>query len=83
MCDVFHTAEKASTTVTIVKVHNGNCQRIEGIEVGEGDVDFKVLSSNLDKYNKNTMFLPEVWQGHKNSGEGIWKALEYLEGVGF
>jgi len=35
VCDVFHTAEKASTTVTIVKVHNGNCQRIEGIEVGD------------------------------------------------
>jgi sialic acid synthase SpsE/sugar phosphate isomerase/epimerase len=55
----------------------------EGIEVGGGDVDFELLSSKLDKYNKNTMFLPEVWQGHKNSGEGFWKALEFLEGVGF
>ena len=45
--------------------------------------DFKLLASKLDKYNKNTMFLPEVWQGHKNSGEGFWKALEFLEGIGF
>jgi len=55
----------------------------EGIDVGEGDVDFKLLASKLDKYNKKTMFLPEVWQGHKNSGEGFWKALEFLEGIGF
>jgi N-acetylneuraminate synthase len=55
----------------------------EGIDVGKGDVDFKLLASKLDKCNKNTMFLPEVWQGHKNSGEGFWKALEFLEGIGF
>ena len=55
----------------------------EGVEVGRGDVDFKLLESKLDKHNKNSMFLPEVWQGHKNSGEGFWKALEFLEGIGF
>ena len=55
----------------------------EGIDVGGGDVDFKLLASKLDNCNKNTMFLPEVWQGHKNSGEGFWKALEFLEGIGF
>ena len=55
----------------------------EGIEVGEGDVDFNQLASDLDKHNENTMFLPEVWQGHKNSGEGFWKALEFLERIGF
>lgn len=55
----------------------------EGIDVGGGDVDFKLLASKLDKCNKNTMFLPEVWQGHKNSGEGFWKALEFLEEIGF
>ena len=55
----------------------------EGIDVGGGDLDFKLLASNLDKHNINTMFLPEVWQGHKNSGEGFWNALEFLEGIGF
>ncbi len=55
----------------------------EGIEVGQGDVDFKLLSLSLNKHNKHTMFLPEVWQGHKNKGEGFWKALEFLERVGF
>ena len=25
-------------------------------------------------------FIPEIWQGHKNNGEGAWLALERLEG---
>ena len=24
-------------------------------------------------------FIPEIWQGHKNSGSGFWYALEQLE----
>ena len=24
-------------------------------------------------------FIPEIWQGHKNAGEGAWLALERLE----
>jgi len=24
-------------------------------------------------------FIPEIWQGHKNNGEGAWLALERLE----
>jgi N-acetylneuraminate synthase len=25
--------------------------------------------------------IPEIWQGHKNEGEGFWVALERLEGL--
>lgn len=31
---------------------------------------------------KNIQFLPEIWQGHKNKGEGFWFALEFLEMLG-
>jgi N-acetylneuraminate synthase len=51
----------------------------EGVQIGEGDVDFQVLSKDLRKHCPNIMFLPEVWQGHKNGGEGFWSALEFLE----
>jgi len=53
----------------------------EGIEIGEGDVDFPALLSLLDQDNPNVQFIPEVWQGHKNGGEGFWKALDFLESV--
>jgi N-acetylneuraminate synthase len=53
----------------------------EGIEIGKGDVDFSMLMSVLDKDNENVQFIPEVWQGHKNGGEGFWAALEFLETI--
>lgn len=53
----------------------------EGVEIGEGDVNFALLSKILNKQVPNAPFIPEVWQGHKNSGEGFWNALNYLEEV--
>jgi len=55
----------------------------EGVPIGEGDVDFNMLRRNLSEYSPGVQFIPEVWQGHKNKGEGFWAALEYLEKMGF
>jgi len=51
----------------------------EGVEIGKGDVDFIKLFKTLDKHNPDVQYIPEVWQGHKNGGEGFWQALEFLE----
>lgn len=51
----------------------------EGVEIGGGDVDFTALSKLLNDQAPDTQFIPEVWQGHKNGGEGFWKALDFLE----
>jgi sialic acid synthase SpsE/sugar phosphate isomerase/epimerase len=51
----------------------------EGVKIGEGDVDFPALISCLNDKNPGIQFIPEVWQGHKNGGEGFWAALEFLE----
>ena len=51
----------------------------EGIQLGQGDVDFHSLVKSLAEYVPNIMFIPEVWQGHKNQGEGFWQALNYLQ----
>jgi sialic acid synthase SpsE/sugar phosphate isomerase/epimerase len=53
----------------------------EGVEIGKGDVDFTVLMRLLNNENANVQFIPEVWQGHKNGGEGFWSALEFLESI--
>ena len=34
----------------------------------------------LDRASPGVPFIPEIWQGHKNDGEGFWVALERLEG---
>jgi len=54
----------------------------EGIQIGKGDVDFNMLKAKLQQLAPGVSFIPEVWQGHKNQGEGFWFALEFLERVG-
>jgi N-acetylneuraminate synthase len=53
----------------------------EGLQIGEGELDFNVISKILNKSCPSASFVPEIWQGHKNNGEGFWKALNYLEGL--
>ena len=55
----------------------------EGVQIGDGDVDFAVLRKKIDLYAPGIQFIPEVWQGHKNKGEGFWTALDFLEKNGF
>jgi N-acetylneuraminate synthase len=51
----------------------------EGLQIGSGDIDFPSLAENLNKLMPNISFIPEIWQGHQNGGEGFWMALEKLE----
>ena len=53
----------------------------EGVQIGEGDIDFKMLCEALNRLAPNASFIPEIWQGHENNGAGFWKALERLEGL--
>jgi sialic acid synthase SpsE/sugar phosphate isomerase/epimerase len=51
----------------------------EGLQIDDGDIDFAMLSELLIKTASQASFIPEIWQGHKNDGEGFWVALERLE----
>jgi N-acetylneuraminate synthase len=33
----------------------------------------------MRRLSPEASFIPEIWQGHKNQGEGAWRALERLE----
>jgi sialic acid synthase SpsE/sugar phosphate isomerase/epimerase len=63
-------------------LHLGDARGLngEGLQVGEGDIDFDRLGAILWQGCQDASFIPEIWQGHKNSGEGFWVALERLEG---
>ena len=50
----------------------------EGLQIGCGDIDFQKLSSILEQGCPKASFIPEIWQGHKNHGEGFWIALDIL-----
>jgi sialic acid synthase SpsE/sugar phosphate isomerase/epimerase len=51
----------------------------EGLQIGEGVIDFFSLARDLDHFAPDASFIPEIWQGHKNKGEGFWIALDRLE----
>ena len=51
----------------------------EGLQIGEGEIDFPLLGEQLNARATDARFIPEIWQGHKNDGEGFWVALDRLE----
>lgn len=51
----------------------------EGLQIGEGDMDFLALAEGLERTCPKASFIPEIWQGHVNEGEGFWYALAHLE----
>lgn len=51
----------------------------EGVQVGDGEIDWALLARQLDVLAPGVGFIPEIWQGHVNGGEGFWLALERLE----
>lgn len=51
----------------------------EGLQIGDGEIDFDALAAALRIHAPQSSFIPEIWQGHKNNGEGFWVGLERLE----
>ena len=66
-----------------VHLHIADAKHVdgEGVEIGQGDIDFFEVMSLLDTNWPTVQFIPEIWQGHRNGGEGFWRALDYLEKV--
>ena len=64
-------------------IHMGDAKGVngEGLQIGEGEIDFVKLGKILNDSCPNASFIPEIWQGHKNNGEGFWVALHKLENV--
>jgi N-acetylneuraminate synthase len=63
-------------------LHLGDARGVngEGLQIGEGEIDFDRLGRILETHCPLATFIPEIWQGHKNDGEGFWIALDRLEG---
>ena len=49
----------------------------EGLQLGQGNIDFDHLFEVLNKVDSG--FIPEIWQGHLNSGRGFHDALSSIE----
>ena len=51
----------------------------EGLQIDEGEIDWVLLADQILRYMPNATFIPEIWQGHKNDGEGARRSLVRLE----
>ena len=54
----------------------------EGLQIGEGEIDFNHFIKALNKLKIEAGFIPEIWQGHKDLGRGFIQALDYLVKLG-
>lgn len=64
-------------------LHLGDAKGVdgEGLQIGEGDLDFEMIGRVLKQKCPEATFIPEIWQGHKNDGEGFVIALKKLSGI--
>jgi len=78
--DFYEFAEKIAPFSAHLHLGDAKGLNGEGLQVGEGEIDFVRLGLILQKGCPRATFIPEIWQGHKNGGQGFWVALERLEG---
>jgi N-acetylneuraminate synthase len=71
--------EKAAPVTAHLHIADARGVDGEGLQIGDGEIDFRLLMRKLAEVMPEASFIPEVWQGHKNTGQGFWTALERLE----
>ncbi len=74
-----HFTQEVGAYVAHLHVVDARGHHDEGLQIGDGEIDFQSLGEDLRKYAPDVSFIPEIWQGHKNGGEGFWLALDRLE----
>jgi sialic acid synthase SpsE/sugar phosphate isomerase/epimerase len=79
--DLYNFSEKIAPITAHLHLGDARGLNGEGLQIGEGEIDFARICAVLKKGCPNASFIPEIWQGHKNKGEGFWIALGRLEGL--
>ncbi len=77
--DFYEYARKIAPYTAHIHIGDASGYNGEGLQIGSGDIDFLKLGKILKSKSPNASFIPEIWQGHKNGGEGFWTALDKLK----
>ena len=77
--DLYEFSKKIAPYTAHIHIGDASGVNGEGLQIGQGEIDFKKLGNILKNKCPNASFIPEIWQGHKNGGEDFWIALERLE----
>ncbi len=79
--DFYEFSEKISPYTAHIHIGDAEGVNGEGLQIGEGEINFSKLGKILKKGCPDASFIPEIWQGHKNGGEDFWIALNKLQGL--
>jgi N-acetylneuraminate synthase len=79
--DFYEFAERIAPFTAHIHMGDASGLNGEGLQVGDGEIDFVRLGRIFADGCPQASFIPEIWQGHKNAGSGFWIALERLEEV--
>ena len=77
--DLYEFSKKIAPYTAHIHIGDASGVNGEGLQIGQGEIDFKKLGNILKNKCPNASFIPEIWQGHKNGGEDFWIALERLQ----
>lgn len=71
--------KKVAPFVTHLHLADAKGSDGEGLQIDQGDIDWRCFFQLYTDYFPHSSFIPEIWQGHKNNGEGCWTALSLLQ----
>ena len=77
--DLVSETKKLAKHVAHLHIADASGTKQEGLQISEGAIDFTAIYRTLEQEMPNAYWLPEIWQGHKNDGEGFWIALDRIE----
>ena len=79
-CDFYEFAARMGPHTAYLHIGDAEGLNGEGLQVGEGEINFDRLGRILGEQCPQAGFIPEIWQGHTDNGTGFWTALERLDG---
>jgi N-acetylneuraminate synthase len=50
----------------------------EGVQIGEGEVDFDSFFKEIENFNQDFSWVTEIWSGHVNHGAGCRHSMHSL-----
>lgn len=77
--DLYDCISKIAPYVSHIHISDADGVDGEGVVFGKGDLNLQKILPSLQEHCPNVQFLPEIWQGHNNSGMGFWDALMRLD----
>lgn len=68
-------AREIAGVVSYLHVSDASRLSQEGLQISEGDIDLAELLTMILKKKSPVLYVPEIWNGHSNSGEGFKLAI--------